>query len=164
MSQRSDKLAKEELRAILVLGIIGTLFTAAQLSPRYVLPPSYMGFTLKWVTYVLLFYWGTYLFFAVIGISDDWVADVVTHACDSFARFLFLGGIGILSGMVFLVLIGSAESYFGFRLSVLNTIQLSSVPAVLIAILIGLPKRLYHSKSQGADQQPRQRKNKRQSP
>lgn len=158
MGQTDGSLTKEEIRAIFVLGIIGTLFTAAQLSPNYVMPPAYMHFTFKSITYLLLVYWGTYLFFAVVGISDDWIRERIARACRAFSKFLFLGGISIIIGMVFLAILGLSENQFGFKLDQATTIEVSATPAIFIALLIGKPGA--RPKSQDAAQQSPQKKSK----
>lgn len=95
MSAEQSALAREELRALLVLGIIGTL-----LSVRDILNIDLgYGIRLNIVVVYLILYWGAYVFLAVIAISDDWVNLRIANACGTAAALAFLLGVCATSGM-----------------------------------------------------------------
>jgi hypothetical protein len=80
----------EELRAIFVLGVIGSLLTvehilgAAQITSNI---------SFRTVTLYLIIYWGLYVFLMAIGVSDDIVNPRITHACVKYAIVFFILGI-----------------------------------------------------------------------
>jgi hypothetical protein len=96
----------EELRGILVLGIIGTLLSIAQLAPKVEL----LGIPFVELTYWLIAYWGSYLFFAVIGISRDWINESVARVCYEIASMTFVSGIGFIVGLIPVFLINSVPA------------------------------------------------------
>jgi hypothetical protein len=103
MSNDDLKVSLEELRALLVLGIVGTLFTMAQLSPNHVFA---FGITFRWIADTLLISWGGYLFLAVVGISTDCVRKEFALACRDIAKFLFVFGIALGLAVAITILAG----------------------------------------------------------
>jgi hypothetical protein len=104
MSTRESNHAREELRALLVLGIIGTL-----LGVRDVLNANLVyGLTINDVANYLILYWGAYVFLMAIGISDDWVYPPISKACERAAQAAFCIGISVTSGMALFIVIFSA--------------------------------------------------------
>ena len=95
---------REEVRGIFVLGIIATLLSIAQVAPKLQLP---FGVPFVDAMYWLIVYWGSYLVFAVIGISRDWIRQSVAEWSYEFSSITFVGGMGILVALVTLVVIGS---------------------------------------------------------
>jgi hypothetical protein len=91
MPIRDTKLAKEELRALLVLGIIGTL-----LSTREFLDINLgFGFHVSSLVQGMLSFWAVYLFLTVAGISTDVVRPRVARACAILAPVVFRSGLGL---------------------------------------------------------------------
>lgn len=104
MSKRESDHTIEELRALLVLGIIGTLLGA-----RDVLNANLVyGLTINDVANWLILYWGAYVFLMAIGISDDWVYPPISKACKRLAQAFFCLGISVTSGLALFIVVLSA--------------------------------------------------------
>ncbi len=102
MPATASKLAKEELRAILVLGIIGTLIGA-----RGFLDISLgFGIHVSDFTNWLLVYWSGYLFLMVVGISDDVIKPQLARRCADAAPACFRAGITLT--LTLILVIGTA--------------------------------------------------------
>jgi hypothetical protein len=101
MSTRASDHAREELRALLVLGIIGTL-----LGVRDVLNANLgYGITLNLVANFLILYWGAYVFLMAIGISDDWVYPPICKVCAHAAQVFFGLGISVTTAVALYTLL-----------------------------------------------------------
>jgi len=88
--------SKDELRVVIVLGIIGVLFSASQLWPEVTFA---YNMTLRQVLNLLILYWGGYLILLAIGISDDWVKTSVAKVCYESSIMLFMIGMGFVTAM-----------------------------------------------------------------
>ena len=93
------KYEREELRAILVLGIIGTLlgtknFTDVSLG---------FGIHVSFIVNGLLEYWGAYLFLEVMAISSEVIKERVRAYCEIAARLCFLYGLALTFGLTIFV-------------------------------------------------------------
>jgi len=94
----------EELRALLVLGMVATLFTMAQLSPKHVFA---FGLSFRWIAYTLLIDWGGYLFLAVVGLSKDCIKETLADLCRDLSKLCFLFGIGLGLGIAITIFLGA---------------------------------------------------------
>lgn len=123
MSAVDSAIAREELRALLVLGIIGTL-----LGVRDVLNVNLgYGVTLGMITSGLMVFWGAYVFLMAIGVSGDLISESVAEKCEVMAVVCFLVGICVTVGVVgFIVVTWVLVSIFGIHLE-----------AVLIGLFAG---------------------------
>jgi hypothetical protein len=133
MTEREFDLGREELRALLVLGIIGTL-----LAVRDVLKGDLAySITFTDITTLLMAYWGAYLFLMVIGISGDLVRRRVANACAIGAAFFFLLGIGSTIGMFLftmlaLVLARFIDPNMAFAVSIIVGLASTIIATILL--------------------------------
>jgi len=102
MSELDSAIAREELRALLVLGIIGTL-----LGVRDVLDIKLgYGITFNSIVSALMMYWGAYVFLMAVGVSGDLLRPKVADTCATVAALCFILGIASMIGMVIFVVVG----------------------------------------------------------
>ena len=95
MSLGKTALSTEELRAILVLGIIASLLAARDLLNVKL----GAGFSLVDIANALTVYWGGYLFLIVIGISRDVIYRPVAERFTRYGKVFFLVGVAASIGM-----------------------------------------------------------------
>lgn len=57
------------------------------------------------VVNVLIIYWGLYVFFMALGVSDDWIDQSITKRCYTLAKCLFIAGIGTMCGVAAIVIV-----------------------------------------------------------
>lgn len=131
MSTREfDPLAREELRALFVLGIIGTL-----LGVRDVLDINLgYGITFSFVATLLMIYWGIYVFLMAIGISDDLVRLRVANTCATAAAVCFILGICSMIGMVLFTVVSLVLVQFIDQSMTLIVASIVAVVSTIIAV------------------------------
>lgn len=95
MAERSDKLLKEEVRGIFVLGVIGTLLALGRGLDVIV----FSNVSLATLTNCLVLYWGIYVVLMAIGVSDDIVKPSITELCNTLAKVYFVGGLAVLMAL-----------------------------------------------------------------
>jgi hypothetical protein len=133
MCDQNDKLLREEVRGVFVLGIIGTLLALG----RGLDVKVFFDVSLATLANGLVLYWGMYVVFMAIGVSDDIVKPRVSKFCNSLAKVYFVGGLAILMVIPIVVL-----AYYALpALGVLITWPIAAalqVVGVLMAVLIWL--------------------------
>jgi hypothetical protein len=122
--------SSEELRVLIVLGIIGVLFSAYQFWPGITLAYGWM--TLGQLIKLLIIFWGGYLILLAMGISDDWIRPSVAKICYDTSITLFVSGMGLVTSMAILVFL---TRYVGSGLALIFSM------ADLIAFVTILPKK-----------------------
>lgn len=129
MSTRESNHTREELRALLVLGIIGTLLGA-----RDVLNANLgYGLTINSVAKYLILWWGIYIFLMAIGISDDWVYPPICKACVRAAEIAFCTGISVTCAMALYTVVALVLATF---MNQTTSAIIAAIPALLFGIFM----------------------------
>jgi hypothetical protein len=133
MSTREIDLAREELRALLALGIIGTL-----LALRDVLDIN-LGYdvTFGMIASGLMAFWGAYVFLTAIGVSDDFIRLRVADACAAMAAYCFVFGICATGGVVvFIVVVLVLVRFIGSEAAIIIGTLAASFFTLIVAMKI----------------------------
>ena len=88
-----DELQREEVRGILVLGVIASLLGVKD---SLGLAVDFSHFTYSSVLVILILYWGTYVTMMAVGVSSDLFDERFAARCATLARFMFVGGVWTL--------------------------------------------------------------------
>jgi hypothetical protein len=120
-SPEKDELERHEVRGIFVLGVIGTLLGLWQLpNTVFVRVPR---ITLHLIIFALTVYWGLFVFFMALAVSDDWVWKRIVDASYSIAKFLFRAGIGFLLAIFVMIIVqrtlGAYAAFLAFTITAL---------------------------------------------
>jgi hypothetical protein len=137
MARSEHPPVNEELRALLVLGVIGSLLAARG---ALVIIKVGAGFSLGDIANFLIFYWGTYLFLVAIGISNDVIYPPIAGMIKAVAKRFFFVGIPVTIGMSFVLSCGFlSPSFVSTNLGLVFTGG-AAIVVCLIAIILLFPK------------------------
>jgi len=134
MGLDDNDLAREEVRAIFVLGVIGSLLAIENALRGTKLSPN---LSLHTLSYLLTGYWGLYVLLMAIGVSPDLIRVDVSTTCRHFANLYFVYGIGAIVSVPFVAAFDHCvTSPFGFPRG--ESIFIDGALAVIIASLVAL--------------------------
>ncbi len=104
-SEESLRLRREEVRGIFVIGLLVLLLTM-KLDPSYVaMSESYRPLNL------LILYWGLYIGFVVVGVSSDYIDELVSRCSWELAGGFFFVGTGLTAVFMYGYLLGVASGH-----------------------------------------------------
>jgi hypothetical protein len=125
MPERNDKLLKEEVRGLFVLGIIGSLLALGRMLDVKI----FDDVSLATLTSGLIGYWLVYVFLMAMGISDDIIRPGIARFCTGVARIFFLAGLAIL--MIVPILFGVF-----YLLRPIGVYALLAIPIVIVVVVL----------------------------
>jgi hypothetical protein len=105
INEESLRLRREEVRGVFVIGLLALLLTM-KLDPSYVtMSESYRPLNL------LILYWGLYIGFVVVGVSSDYIDELVSRSSWELAGGFFFIGIGLTAVFMYGYLFGVASGH-----------------------------------------------------